>query len=548
MTTELSGSGMSAAQAEEIDALFREWNRDDSPGCALGIYQGGEIAYARGYGMSNLEHRVPITPDSIFHVASISKHFATFSIALLEADGELSPDDDVRRYVPEVPDFGQTITLRHLIHHTSGLRDQWSLLRLSGWRQEDLVKEDDVLDLVRRQRELNFAPGERELYSNTGYTLLAVVVKRVTGLSLRQFTQERIFGPLGMSRTHFHDDHTEIVPGRTQAYLPREGGGYQISIPEFALAGATSLFTTVEDLARWEANFTSGQVGGPKVIERMLEPGVLNSGETITYAWALLVGEYRGTRLVEHSGGDHGYRGHFLRLPDLGVGVAVLANLSEISPRVLALQVVDVLVGQRLQAPKAPVGPVEGVELPAVELAAFAGSYREAKSGDLLHFPIVDGELRIEFDKPRRLVPARPGRFEIESWPHLKVDLVPASGQAPRHVLLTMPWNDEPQRFDPIDVANATDSELAELAGTYHSDELDVAYRLGVADGNLVLSQRKFDDVTLHGAGPNTFFHGYDGLGMMLEFSRSGGENATEFRLTDGRTRGLRFVRVASPA
>ena len=248
--------GATPAQLARVDSLFRRWDNTQSPGFAVGVSRDGRILLERGYGMA-------ITPASIFHVASISKQFTAFAVMLLAQDGKLSLNDDLRRYVPEVPDYGRRITIRHLMQHTSGLRDQWVLLRLAGWRADDLITEEDVLWAVGRQRATNFAPGEEYLYSNTGFTLLAVMVKRVSGKSLREFAEERIFRPLGMGATHFHDDHTMIVPNRTSAYQPKPNGGWRISIPVFDTYGATSLFTTARDLLLWERNFADGKAGSP---------------------------------------------------------------------------------------------------------------------------------------------------------------------------------------------------------------------------------------------------------------------------------------------
>ena len=272
---------------DRIDALFADWDRADGPGCAVGIVRAGELAYAHGYGMANLEHGIAIDKDSVFHVASISKQFAALALVLLERDGRLSLGDEARRYLPELPDFGTPITLRHLLNHTSGLRDQWELLALAGWRPDDLKTDGDVFDLAARQRDLNFPVGAEWLYCNTGYTLAALAVPRVTGLSLRDFLHDRLFAPLGMARTHFHNDHNEIVAGRTQAYTPHEGGeDWRISLPVFDTTGATSLFTTVEDLARWVGQLAQWRATDDPILDTLLTPGVLNDGTVLDYALA----------------------------------------------------------------------------------------------------------------------------------------------------------------------------------------------------------------------------------------------------------------------
>ncbi|HWN97895.1 MAG TPA: serine hydrolase domain-containing protein, partial [Blastocatellia bacterium] len=316
----------------KVDEVFAVFDKPDSPGCALAVIKDGRIVYKRGYGQSNLEDGVAISPASIFHVASISKQFTAMAIVLLAQQGKLSLDDDVRKYVSEVPDFGERITIRHLIHHTSGLRDQWSLLELAGWREDDVITEGDILELVSRQKELNFKPGAEHLYCNTGYTLLAVIVKRVSGQSLREFADANIFKPLAMTSTHFHDDHSMIVKGRTSAYQRTKQGGLKVSIPVFDTYGATSLFTTVEDMAKWDQNFVDKTVGGEAGINQMLSVGLLNNGKRLGYAFGLSLGEYKGLKTVGHGGADAGYRADFLRFPEQRFSVVCLCNLSTSNP------------------------------------------------------------------------------------------------------------------------------------------------------------------------------------------------------------------------
>jgi CubicO group peptidase (beta-lactamase class C family) len=378
-------SGSIGAADPRVDAVFERYG-PTTPGCALGVFRNGRIEYARGYGMASLEHDVPIGPSSVFHVASVSKHFTVAAVALLAAEGRLSLDDDVRRHVPELHDFGTPITIRHLIHHTSGLRDQWDLLSMAGWRGGDPKSMDDILALLAGQRELNFAPGERHLYSNSGYTLLAIIVERVSGQPLRQFADERIFQPLGMSATVFLDDHNDVIANRTSAYVPR-GTGFRRSMPIYDNVGATSLNTTIEDLARWDRNFDEPLVGGQSLLEVLHRQGVLNSGETITYAGALMIGEFGGQRVVEHSGADAGYRAQYMRFPDRQLSIAVLCNVGDANPTALARQ-----VAVALQLAPAPPPPGQGTPPPqpwqaiprsldAAERAQFAGEYHSPELG-----------------------------------------------------------------------------------------------------------------------------------------------------------------------
>ena len=344
-------------QITAIDQIFAPWDKPDSPGASLAVIKDGKIVYERGYGAANLEHAIPITPDSIFHVASMSKQFTATCIALLAAEGALSLDDDVRRYLPEIPDYGPRITLRHMLHHTSGLRDHWSLQQLAGWREDDLITGDDVLEIVSRQKALNFPPGTEHLYCNSGYSLMATVVARLTGMSLRTFAQERIFGPLGMTRTHFHDDHNEVVPGRTQAYQQRKDGTFRISNPVFDTVGTTSLHSTVRDFARWDRNFDHPTVGDAALLDLLQTPGTLRHGTPITYALGLSVSPYRGVTVIEHSGGDAGYRSHYLRIPQHNLAVVLLANIPEVRPWARARRVVDVCLAEPPHSARSPEWP-----------------------------------------------------------------------------------------------------------------------------------------------------------------------------------------------
>jgi len=300
----------------KIDAIFAEYQKPNSPCCALAILKDGKIIYQRGYGISNLEYNIPISPTSIFHIASISKQFTAAAIIRLSLEGKLSLNDDIRKYIPEVPDFGHSITFNNIIHHTSGIRDQWVLQWLAGWRRDDVITEKDILDMLSRQRTLNFSPGDEYSYCNTGFTLAALAVKRITGVSLRQYTDSVFFKPLKMANTHFHSDHSEITPNRTSAYRKDEQCIFKISIPVFDNYGATSLFTTVDDLAKWDENFYTKKIGGEDFIFLMQKTGFLNDKTPENYAAGLIISNYKGYKTVEHSCADAGYRSNFIRFPE----------------------------------------------------------------------------------------------------------------------------------------------------------------------------------------------------------------------------------------
>lgn len=331
------GQTLAPGITKQVDQIFAKWDKPDSPGCALGVYRDGRIVYKRGYGMEDLNEDVKITPSTVFHVASMSKQFTAASIVLLAQQGKLSLDDDVRKYVPELPDFGQKITIRHLVHHTSGLRDQWNLLELAGWRySKDLITNDDVMSVMTRQKELNFKPGDRHVYCNTGYTLMGLIVTRVSGTSLREFTTKNIFEPLRMTHTFFRDDHAQIIKHDAVGYEQEPGKPFEISITNFDTVGATSLHTTVEDLQLWDENFYHPKVGGSEFVKQMLERGRLNNGEELDYAFGLVLGKYKGLPTVDHGGADAGYRSDLTRFPEQHFSASVLCNSAETDPSSLA--------------------------------------------------------------------------------------------------------------------------------------------------------------------------------------------------------------------
>ena len=337
--------------ARRVDGVFARFSKPDAPGCAVGVYQNGAITYAKGYGSANIEYGVPITPRTPFISGSVAKQFTAAAIALLVEQGRLSLDDDVRKYIPELPDYGARITVGHLVHHTSGLRDFWALVSAAGMRYDDTYTVDDVLRLAARQKNLNFTPGTEYNYSNTGYVAMGVIVKRVTGKSLREFADEQIFRPLGMTSTHYHDDHTMPVPGRAAAYSPVANGGWRIDIWNNDIVGQGGVITTIEDLQKWDENFYTGKVGGPGFLKRQLQQGRLANGTVLSYAFGLTVSEYRGLGMVEHSGSTGGYRTIITRFPSVHTSVVALCNVSDANATALSHSVADVVLGAKFTQP-----------------------------------------------------------------------------------------------------------------------------------------------------------------------------------------------------
>jgi CubicO group peptidase (beta-lactamase class C family) len=425
--------GVGAAQRRpawtlQVDALFKEWDRKESPGCAAAIYRDGRIVHERGYGMADLEQGIPITPATVFYAGSVSKQFTAFAAALAIQQGRLGLDDPIRKHLPELPAHADAITVRHLVHHTSGLRDFYTLLSIAGRRQDSLFDNDAILRLAARQRGLNFPPGHDYLYSNTGYALLATIVGRAAGSSFAAFTRQHIFEPLGMRATRFGDDAAALVKQRAHGYTWGPRGEPRLDTPGGERVGAGGLFTTVRDLLRWDENFYSGDVGGKALIAQIETPGTLANGEPLAYAWGLQVATYRGLDVIEHSGALGGYRAQLTRFPRQHVSVALLCNLAVITPAVIVRQIADLVLADRFTEPKAAppraaAGAGAGQPTPSKPDAADAG--RTAAAVGLYSSDEVDatfaitangGQLLLQRDAdaaPEPLQPTADGRYRF---------------------------------------------------------------------------------------------------------------------------------------
>jgi len=526
---------------DKVDKLFARWDKPGTPGVSLSIVRDGKLVYEMSYGMADLEQDRRIGPDTLFHIASISKQFTAFAVLLLERDGKLSLDDDVRKHLPELHDFGKVITLRHLLLHTSGLRDQWDLLVLAGWRMSDVITEDDVFRLVRRQRELNFDPGERHLYCNTGYTLAARVVEKVSGQSFREFSRRRIFEPLGMKSTRFPADHEEIIPGRARSYNPSGPGRYRNAILSYGTAGATSLLTTVSDLARWDRNFYEPKVGDEKLITRFQEVGELNDGKKIDYALGVEHGEHRGLKYVDHGGGDAGFRCDLIRFPSERFSVILLANTSDVNVGLLARQVTEIYLGDKLKPEPKKKEAVERkeVEVNPALFDAYVGEYRLGPGASIIvakedgkltaiatsgrkvvllgssdrEFFVKGEELGITFDKP-----------VDDKCPSITADIFGQRLPGKR-----------------VDRPTLTANKAEEYVGDFYSAELGVIYTVFRRDTKLFVRRSR-------GEGELKPFSvdGFEGPGPagQFAFTRGPGGEVTGMRLSGGRSQKVRFERV----
>lgn len=529
---------------QQVDKIFECYTRPGSPGAAVAVIKDGEILYRQGYGLADLEQGVTITPSTVFNLGSMAKQFTAFAVALLEAEKKLSFDDDIRTHLPEMPNLGHTITVRHLIHHVSGIRGNYPELQLlAEWRDGDLTTTEDVFNLLKAQRELNFRPGEEHLYVNSNYVLLALICQRVSGQSLADFCQQRIFDPLGMNNTHVYDSVFKLIPGRARHYY--QDGEMWLNIPlTDSVLGPTNIYSTVEDLAQWDENFYTGRVGGMAVIEQMHQVGRLDNGTQLDYAFGLETGpshRHRGWQLVEHGGQHGGYCAWMLRFPELHLSVAVLFNHFMWETRDYAIKVVDLFLNDKTEAqatePTAPPASPQAVELSEAQLQAKAGSYFDPGRAALRQITVADGQLHYN---GHALVPLSENRFHFQMEPQTQVEFRPDS-------VKTITPSGE-YRYGRVETILPDD--LSEYTGRYYSPELDIYWALEVRDSQLVIHRRKHVDTTLNPVFTDAFRDDWQPivgwpLTFMLVFERDEYGVVNALRVSGDRVRRLKFERLA---
>lgn len=543
----------SSAQEEltdKVDRVFAEWNTTSSPGCALAVVKDDHVVYEHGYGMANLELGIAITPQSVFDIGSVSKQITAMAILLLAQEHRLSLDDDIRKYLPEMPDYGSTITIRHMLHHTSGLRNYDDLFDLQGIPEADLTTDRDAMELILRQKGVNFRAGEEFLYSDTNYFLMSQIVKRVTGQTLRQFAQDRIFGPLQMTSTHFHDDHTMIVPRRATGYAPHKGGGFEIDMSNFEQLGDGSVMTTVEDLFKWDQNFDHPLVGGADAIRQLTTPGTLNNGQTIPYAMGIFLDHYRGLNWIHHSGEWVGYRAALSRFPDQHFSTLVLCNcVGSMSPMTMAQRVADVYLAEEFARAENGPSPKTSPNVPLTELKQYVGTYWSQKNGAFRKFVLRDDKLiMVAPGMTYDLLPLGGRQFEaLEADIEHKDRYIFHAVKNGSNFQLEAVEGGVPVSYEAVR-PGLESSHLADYAGSYANDELRATWTLVVEKGKLVRQQWMTEDEEIEPAFPDGFIGDISEGQFLMHFNRDSNGRVTSFDVATDMVRPMRFFRIADRA
>lgn len=541
----LSTVCQNASQEQQIDQIFAEWNKPQTPGVSVAIVKDGRIIFKKGYGSANLEYNISNNPSTVFEIASVSKQFTAFDILLLEDQGKLSLDDDIRKFIPELPDYGNVITLRHLLYHTSGLRDEMDLLCMAGWRFDDVITHEQIVNLVCRQKELNFPPGVEYRYSNTGYTLLAEVVSRISGNSFADFTRDNIFKPLGMTNTLVRDNYEKIVSNLAYSYY-YDNSVYNKNVLSSANIGASSILTTVEDLSLWAMNFENPKPAIKNLIQKMNEQGTLNNGDTISYALGQDMDQYKGLKLIYHAGAVAGYRSLLVRFPEQHFSVILLSNNASFDTQGTAIKIVEVFLKDQfvdekpMEAAPSSTGDKEFAGDPEL-LANYIGKY-ELRPEFIISITSENEKLFVEAHEVplTRLIQVSPTEFAL---PAMNARLTFVSDSTGDVNQLNILLNGQSMAAKRIKTFDASSVNPDDYNGNFFSAELGTVYTFVTKNGQLIARHARLGDFAMTPVNSDQFSTGKRFL-KRIEFTRNEKNAVTGCVAWGGRISNMKFEKI----
>lgn len=532
---------------ELTDEIFASWDNNNEPGLVVAIIKDGAVVYNKGYGMANLEYDIPIESSTVFDVGSLSKQFTGFAISYLIEQGEISPDDDIRDYIPEFPDFGYTVTIDHLIHHTSGLRDWPGALSMKGQVFGNVISFDDILSMAYHQKELNFIPGSEHLYSSTGYCVLAELVQRVSGISFRQWTETHIFQPLGMHHTHFHDEHTEIVKNKANGYF-YEQEAYHLSSNNLTALGSSSLYTTIDDLVKWANNIMNPKAGHESIVNRMFQVGMLNDGTQTSYGFGLYIGEYNGIKKISHTGSWASFKSYSGYFPDENFSIIILSNNAVCHPEVIGDEITDIYLNETYpeEFHKDGAEPKEAEKAESIERLTptqISGAYEIYALGRL-EINAKNDSIQV-FQSWNRvaytMMNAEKNTYEIPDVPALQFVFSELKDDLAQ--TLTIYENGAKINCKRIEKIDFSKIKLDDFTGTFYSEELSTTYHFVVANDKLVAKHGRISDFNLNPL-KTDIFNGEAWFFGQVQFVRDANGGVTGCKVSNDYVRNVYFEKI----
>lgn len=527
--------------ATKIDSLLSNYNKNE-PGVAIGLVKDNQLIYEKYFGLANLDYQIPIQRKTSFHVASVSKQFTAFAILLLENEGKLSLEDDIRNYLPEMHDFEPTITISHLLNHTSGLKDKYNLLRLSGWTLDDVITNEQVLDIIFNQETLNFKPNEKHMYSNANYALLAEIVARISKMSFAEFTQKYIFEPLQMYDSKFVDKKGQVVKNKSLSYFKVDSVYVEDLFNNFSV-GATNLNTTITDLSKWAINYDTKKVGSEAIFKKMQTLQPLNNGETYGYANGLFINSYNGFERFEHSGQDASYQAYLATFPELNLSVIFTNTNGEINGARMVYDIMDICLEQYLIKETTQKSSVEKlthqkpISKKPEELLSYEGHYWDEGDWYSRVIKMENDTLRFITKKgTTTLVPVGKDAFEMDIEDYVGISF------ANNQMIITLDdgYQIYTEKYIP---ANYNATTLDEFTGSYYSVELNAYYSFFVEENQLVAKHTKLGNFKLK-AIKNDYFIGSKGSFLKVVFVRNLSNDVIGFDVSSSRAKNVSFLKL----
>jgi len=530
---------ISDIQLQKIDSLFLNWNKPNHPGGAVGIMQNGKTVFSKAYGLASLEYLAPNSTSTIFNIASISKQFTAMGIVILQEQGKLSVDDDIRKHLPELPDFGETITIRHMLHHTSGLRSLHALLALAGWRGDDARTNEDINRFMLKQQDLNFKPGDEYLYCNTGYLLMVNIIEKVTGEDFPKWMKESVFQPLGMINTYVEDNYSRVVSNNATSYYPGENNELDRAIEYWGYVGSGNIHSTTDDMLKWLENFNNPQPSWKAHFNRLQTIDKLNNGRENPYAFGVIIRDYNGIKSIGHGGSIGGFESEIITYPQEKLNIAILTNFSSSSPDQKLDMITKIIFGNKKDNESITSDPIKTLKLSKKVLSQYEGSYWNNESNYSRKIYLKNDTLRYFRSENREspIVPIEPNEFQmlgVKSDVKVKFDL-----RENEPVMSVTIENDEPILAKAYFPNDPNKEELSSYVGEFYSPELETTYIISLENDTLSCHNSRHGDFKMKRI-KQDILEG-DWPMLIAKYQRDEEGNINGILVSNGRVRNLWF-------